>query len=73
MAACACPEACAPFPNSLEVVKLLINKGANVNLQDRTRMTALTYAAKIGNLDVVNFLLPICDKYAEDNQGWNVC
>lgn len=72
MAACACPKTCTSYSNSLEVAKLLVDSGADINSQDKTRMTAFLYAAKVGNLDLVEYLLPLCIKDAEDNQGWNV-
>lgn len=72
MAACACPKTCNSFSNSFHVAKLLIDNGANLNAQDRTRMTPLLYAAKSGNLELLEYLLSVCNKDDQDNQGWNV-
>ncbi|OWZ12532.1 hypothetical protein PHMEG_00014290 [Phytophthora megakarya] len=41
----------------LPLVKLLVDKRADVNAVDKTGCTSLIYAAEIGNLDVVRFLL----------------
>ncbi|KAF7282641.1 hypothetical protein GWI33_002238 [Rhynchophorus ferrugineus] len=53
------------------IVKLLVENGANVKALDRTRKTALMYAAYEGNLNVVQYLLPLSDREASDNQLWN--
>lgn len=72
MAACSCPPTCAPPESVLDVVKQLIDKGADVSAITRKRMTALMFACNSGNLEVVRLLLPLSDKFATDNQGWNV-
>lgn len=72
MAACNCPSSCSSPERVLAVVKQLINKGANINAVTRRRMTALMYACSSGNLEVVKLLLPLSNKFATDNQGWNV-
>ena len=41
----------------LSMLKLLFEKGANVNIQDESGNTALHYAAANGKKDVVKFLL----------------
>jgi ankyrin repeat protein len=41
----------------LSMLKLLIEKGANVNIQDESGNTALHYAAANGKKDAVKFLL----------------
>src|SRR2546421_8127670 len=41
----------------LEIVKLLVAKGANVKARDRNKMTALHYAASTGAADIVAYLV----------------
>lgn len=72
MAAAECPQCTSPEINSLAVVRQLLEKNVNVNAKTRKRMTALMYAASIGNCTIVKELLPHSDKLAEDNQGWTV-
>lgn len=72
MAACSCPSTCADPKDSFEIVKYLVEKGANVNAITRKRINALMFAASSGNLQVVKFLLPLSNKFAVDNQGWTV-
>ena len=47
----------ASFYGHAEVVKLLLNKGAEVNKQDIDRMTPLHYASCRGHMEIVNLLL----------------
>ncbi|XP_018322507.1 ankyrin repeat, SAM and basic leucine zipper domain-containing protein 1-like [Agrilus planipennis] len=70
MAACSCPSSTAPYEKSAQIAKLLVEHGADVNAISRKRMTPLMYAASNGNVEIVQQLLPLCDKDAEDNQGW---
>jgi len=49
---------------SLEIVKLMIKYGADINLKDRRGQTPLNYAVSGGNKEIVNFLL---DKGADLN------
>lgn len=72
MAACSIPETCASRSHAFNVVQQLVEKGANINTITRKRMTALMYACSNGNLDIVQYLLPLSEKFAVDNQGWNV-
>lgn len=72
MAACSCPSTCADPKDSFEIAKYLFEKGANVNAITRKRINALMFAASSGNLEIVKFLLPLCNKFAVDNQGWTV-
>lgn len=72
MAACSVPESSTNPAKAFEIVKCLLEKGANPKAITRKRMTALMYAASNGNLDIVKLLLPISDKFAMDNQNWNV-
>lgn len=73
MAACNCPSSCSSYENVLDVVQQLVDKGANVDAVNRKRMTALMFACSTGNVEVVKLLLPLSNKFATDNQGWNVC
>ncbi|CAG9833964.1 unnamed protein product [Diabrotica balteata] len=72
MLACNCPRETSPYTESLKIVKLLVEKGANVKATNRKKMTALMFAADAGNLPVVKYILPLSDKDAQDNQKWNV-
>ncbi|BFY99638.1 hypothetical protein BsWGS_02678 [Bradybaena similaris] len=53
-----------------EMVRLLVEEGADVNLQDEDGSTALMCACEHGNLDIVNFLLaqPGIDANIADNE-----
>lgn len=55
---------------NLDVVKLLVAKGANVNWQDGFDTSALMYAANMGLYDMVEYLLANgADIKAQDKQG----
>ncbi|KAJ8945177.1 hypothetical protein NQ314_009309 [Rhamnusium bicolor] len=70
MMACNCPKNTSPFAESLDVIKQLVEQGANVKAINRKRMTALMFAANVGNLPAVKYLLPLSNRNAEDNQRW---
>ncbi len=54
----------------LEMVKMLVEKGADINQLDPRGKNALFYAAKIGNKDIVGYLLDNKIRYsATDNSG----
>lgn len=55
----------------VDVVRLLIESGADVNIQDDDGSTALMCAAEHGYLDIVNTLAvhPDCDLTIKDNVG----
>jgi ankyrin repeat protein len=38
------------------VVRLLLNKGADSNVKDRVKMTALDYAKMMGRQDIINII-----------------
>ena len=54
-------------------VQLLLEKGANVNVQDARSWTPLMYASEIGNLDLVKLLLNAGAKVhiKEERFGWS--
>ncbi|XP_063909342.1 ankyrin repeat, SAM and basic leucine zipper domain-containing protein 1-like isoform X2 [Zophobas morio] len=56
----------------LTCVKLLLERGVDVNIVDSKRRTAIMCAANNGHLETVKLLLPLVDKNAEDNQRWDV-
>ncbi|XP_056633989.1 uncharacterized protein LOC130443409 [Diorhabda sublineata] len=70
MMACNCPKETSPCTETLKVIRLLVNHGVDVKAVNKTRMTALMFAANVGNLPAVQFLLPLSNKDAEDNQKW---
>lgn len=70
MMACSCPKETSPYTETSKVIKLLVKQGVDVKAVNKTRMTALMFAANVGNLPAVEFLLPLSDKDAEDNQKW---
>ena len=65
-------HACAQNDNSLEVMKLLLNKGAVIDAKETLRgNTPLLYAAYNGFIDSVNFLIEKgADINSTDNEGW---
>ncbi len=53
-----------------DIVKMLLNKGANVNTQDGNGYTALIWAAAVGSKDIVEMLINAgVDVNAKDNNG----
>ncbi|GJQ72834.1 hypothetical protein Trydic_g1483 [Trypoxylus dichotomus] len=70
MAAASCPKSTSAYENSLLIVRQLLKESVNVNGKTRKRETALMFAAMNGNCSIIRELLPYCDKFAEDNQGW---
>ncbi|GFQ86584.1 KN motif and ankyrin repeat domain-containing protein 2 [Trichonephila clavata] len=56
-----------------DIVKILLDAGAEVNLQDKDGSTALMCAAEHGHLDIVKILLshPECDPTIVDNDDCN--
>ncbi len=55
----------------LEIVRFLINNGADVNYEDNDGWTALKFAAGEGKLEIVKFLINNgADVNAKDNNGW---
>nr|CAH7764225.1 unnamed protein product [Callosobruchus chinensis] len=71
MMACNCPNQTSPYSESMKIIKLLVDKGADVKSINHKRMTTLMFAASNGHLEAVKFLLPFSNKDAVDNQGWN--
>ncbi|KAL1490519.1 hypothetical protein ABEB36_013198 [Hypothenemus hampei] len=71
MMVCSLPYYTSPYEKTVSMVAKLVRFGANVNLVDKRRKNALMYAAEVGNLLVVQALLPLCDKDYVDNQRWN--
>lgn len=55
----------------LDIVELLIEKGAKVNAKTKYNWTPLIYATRLGNLNIVKLLI---EKGAEvnvkDNKNW---
>jgi ankyrin repeat protein len=47
----------AAFDNDIDTVKLLIYNGADVNQEDRDKMTALVFASMFGYIDIMNVLI----------------
>jgi ankyrin repeat protein len=57
---------------NLEIAKLLLEKGAKVDLQSNSGWTALLYAANYGHLEIVKALLEKGAKIdLQDNDGWS--
>ncbi|KAK0168950.1 hypothetical protein PV327_002706 [Microctonus hyperodae] len=53
----------------VEILKCLIENGADINAQDDDGQTALHYAASCGHRDVVEYLLSVGVKLLKDNEG----
>lgn len=71
MKACSIVQQCSQEV-CLEIIKLLVENGANVQAVDRKRVTPFMMVAANGNLEAVKFLMPLSNKNALDNQKWNV-
>lgn len=57
-------------PEGVNVVKALVEKGADINITDAKKQTALFYAARNGNAAIVQYLLDMkIDYYATDKSG----
>lgn len=57
----------------VEMVRFLIDKGANVNYSDNNGMTPLMFAIKLGNLELVSILINAgADINDEDNFNQNI-
>jgi quinoprotein dehydrogenase-associated probable ABC transporter substrate-binding protein len=67
------PEGAIFLPSStrpIDIAKLLLQRGANVNAKDKTGMTALMVAASHNNAPMVGFLLESgADASAKNDQG----
>ena len=50
-------RACTPFPGHLEVLKLLVARGADLGCKDRKGYALLHTAAASGQIEVVKYLL----------------
>ena len=50
------PLHCAATEGHIEVAELLLEKGANANAQDNSRMTPLDYARNFGNTEMERLL-----------------
>lgn len=55
--------------NNLECAKILIGRGANVNLQDQLGRTALMFAARYNNKEVAKFLVDHADLNVQNKEG----
>ena len=61
---------CAVFAENLNVVKILLDAGLDVNIRDKYGKTALMWAAYVGNLEITRLLLDAGgDMHAEDHEG----
>lgn len=71
------------YPNSkftktskLEVIKMLLDAGANVNAVDKYGNSAVVYAVKIENIDIINLLLSygadpfLCNEMGQNAQSF---
>src|SRR5207249_9712223 len=60
----------ASYPGTVEILQLLLNKGADIHAKDRSGMHALGRAATYADVDVVRFLVEHgCDPNEEGYGG----
>lgn len=56
--------------DDLNIVKLLVSRGAEIDWRDTFKSTALMYAANQGNKEIINYLVSHgADVNAKDDQG----
>ena len=69
---------CMSKPHSLHdrveyCARLLVDRGAQVNVHDRYRMTPLLYACQSCHIGVVEYLISVkANVNAQDVRGWSV-
>jgi len=61
----------ACYYNFIDGVKLLVKSGARIDMQDKNGWTPLAVAAERGNIEVVDFLVNVCnaDTCVRDRNG----
>ena len=63
----------AAMDGNFEKVKLLIEKGADIDAKDNDGVTALMYVSRAGDLEIAKYLVENgADVNAKDKEGWSV-
>ena len=63
----------AAYHGNIEVVKILIEKGANINAKNMVNVTPLHFAALNHHFDIIEFLIKSnADISAKPDSGWSI-
>lgn len=72
MIICKYNDECRDMDTMVKITELLLDKGAIVNIRDKTGYTPLMYACAYGNKEIVDLLIHTSSIDAADNSGSTV-